>query len=416
MQARRDIPRDREFDGSLALLREGYGYTQRRFIRNASPIFSTRLLLEPVIYMKGPQAAQKFYDPALFFRRGVMPARVRKTLIGTGGVQELDANRHYMRKELFLHSMTTARRDGFLQLLNEYLKEAVRQWQYQPQLEFFHAIAQVLCRAACAWVGVPLAPDEAALRARQFTAMVDGFGAFGPRHWRGRAARRQVERWLAGLVEAARAGNLAMPPDTPFAATIGFDDPQNGRLSTPVAVVEIMNFLRPIVAIATYLSFAMHALATHPAQRAKLDNPAWLRAFVHEVRRYYPFTPFVAARVRHGFTWKGYHFPKNRRVVLDIYAMHHDAALWRNPSLFDPSRFLTKEITPFNFMPQGGGDFEHGHRCAGERLTIDAMLTVLHYMLHAVRFDFAPQSLAIDLTRIPTRPQSGMVLERIAFR
>src|SRR3712207_8802226 len=50
--------------------------------------------------------------------------------------------------------------------------------------------------------------------------------------------------------------------------------------------------------------------------------------FVQEVRRYYPFFPFIVALAREDFDWKGYHFEKGTLTVLDLYGTNHDARLW----------------------------------------------------------------------------------------
>lgn len=55
-----------------------------------------------------------------------------------------------------------------------------------------------------------------------------------------------------------------------------------------------------MVAIARYCAFIVHALHLHPQERERLavGGEDHCTAFVNEVRRYYPFFPMVAARVR----------------------------------------------------------------------------------------------------------------------
>ena len=81
------IPRDESVDGTLGLLRDPYGFVRKRCQRYGADLFETRLLLRRTICMTGPEAAQLFYDPDRFRRRGAMPGRVRRTLLGVGGVQ-----------------------------------------------------------------------------------------------------------------------------------------------------------------------------------------------------------------------------------------------------------------------------------------------------------------------------------------
>src|SRR3546814_12288022 len=91
------------------------------------------------------------------------------------------------------------------------------------------------------------------------------------------------------------------------------------------------------------------------------------------VRRFYPFFPAVAALVRREFEWRGYHFPSGRRVILDLYGTNHDARTWNASEAFRPERFREWDESPFNFIPQGGGDHNVNHRCPAEWITIRLM-------------------------------------------
>src|SRR3546814_10231988 len=64
---------------------------------------------------------------------------------------------------------------------------------------------------------------------------------------------------------------------------------------------------RPTVAIARYVIFAALALHRRPDCRERLiaGSDAEREAFVQEVRRFFPFFPFVGGRVREGFDWRG---------------------------------------------------------------------------------------------------------------
>src|SRR3546814_15017346 len=98
-------------------------------------------------------------------------------------------------------------------------------------------------------------------------------------------------------------------------------------LSLHVAAVEILNVIRPIVAVGVYITFVAHALHQFPECRRKVeagDDTSYTEMFVQEVRRFYPFFPAVAALVRREFEWRGYHFPSGRRVILDLYGTNHD--------------------------------------------------------------------------------------------
>ena len=143
-----------------------------------------------------------------------------------------------------------------------------------------------------------------------------------------------------------------------------------------MAAVELINILRPTVAVAWPGTFAALALAQHPEWRSRLadeaaDHERARRAFGHEVRRTAPFVPARAGRIRADAVVGGIRLRPGDRIVLDVPGTHRDAAAWRDPEAFDPERFAGGDPDPFVFVPQGGGDTETGHRCPASRSPSD---------------------------------------------
>lgn len=60
-------------------------------------------------------------------------------------------------------------------------------------------------------------------------------------------------------------------------------------------------------------------------------------------------------------------------AFLDIYGANRDPAVWDRPEEFAPERFEDWSESASDFIPQGGNDFDTGHRCAGEHITIEIM-------------------------------------------
>ncbi|WP_330400744.1 cytochrome P450 [Lacrimispora amygdalina] len=135
--------------------------------------------------------------------------------------------------------------------------------------------------------------------------------------------------------------------------------------------------------------------------------------FVQEVRRYYPFTPFVGARVHKDFVWDQYEFKKGVLVLLDVYGMNHDPVIWGDPDKFRPERFQEEKDRTYCFIPQGGGDPAKGHRCPGEGITIEIMKAGLNFLVNKIDFVVPEQDLSYSLSRIPTLPKSGFIMNQI---
>ncbi|MFC0506880.1 cytochrome P450 [Micromonospora costi] len=407
------IPTDRVPDSTLALLREGYRYIGTRCDRYGSDVFQTRLLLRRTICMRGRPASMLFYDTERFERTGAMPVRVQWTLTGRGGVQGLDGAAHEDRKAMLMSLMTPTAVRHLGQLFDDEWRARVAVWEGAGPVVLYRELGRMLTRAVCAWAGVPLADAQVTRRTADLHAMIGSGAAIGPVHWWGRLARRRGERWLAEIVDRVRAGTLPAPAGSALRVIAEHSDPRGRALPRRIAAVELLNLLRPTVAVGRFIVFAALALHDHPAWRERVREDAdAAEPFVHEVRRYYPFFPAASARVRRPFEWHGYPFPRGRRVLLDLYGTNHHPALWPEPERFRPERFADRRPDAYALVPQGGGEHT-GHRCAGEWITIELMKRAVTNLTSTIRYDVPPQDLAVDLRRLPTLPPSGFVVTNV---
>ncbi|OON68464.1 cytochrome P450 [Hymenobacter sp. CRA2] len=407
------IPRDPSLDSTVALLREGFPFINNRCRRLGTDVFQMRLLGMTTICLHGPEAVRLFYDQGHFVRTGAIPKPVQKTLLGENGVQTMDDAPHRHRKAMFMSVMTPQNIRRLMTLMQEHWEAYAAGWEQQEEIRLFEQAQEVLCRAACAWAGVPLSEADAPRRARDFATMVDAFGTMAPRHWRGRAARSRAEHWIRGVIRQIRKGELAPAVDSPAYVVAWHRNLDDELLSVQMAAVELINLIRPIVAIAWYVTFAALALHQHPECRAQLlADRSYLELFVHEVRRFYPFAPFTGARVRADFDWQGYHFPQGTLVLLDVYGTNRDAQRWQRPDEFEPERFRHWQENPFDFIPQGGGDFLGGHRCAGEWITIEATKVAVQFLVN-LAYEVPEQDLSFSLARMPTYPRSKFIMRNV---
>ena len=121
----------------------------------------------------------------------------------------------------------------------------------------------------------------------------------------------------------------------------------------------------------------------------------------------------IGGRVLREFNWRGHHFAKGTRVLLDLYGTLHDPQTWEEPSAFRPERFRGRNVSAFDLIPQGGGDHLANHRCAGEWITITLMKRAVRLLTTAMRYDVPEQDLRIDLTRMPAIPESRFVVRNV---
>jgi cytochrome P450 len=186
----------------------------------------------------------------------------------------------------------------------------------------YDGLQPILTRAVCTWSGVLLLETEVGRRTRQLTTMFDAAGAFGPAHIRSRIARKQAERWAAGLIKEVRDGALNPAPETALRVIALHRDLEGNLLPPRVAAVELLNVLRATVAVSVYIVFCAHALHQYPAARLALHTaearPIWTRSSARCV---------ASGRVR-----------KPSRS-----------------GSFHPQRFLAWSNDAYAFVPQGGG-------------------------------------------------------------
>lgn len=415
MEETKPIPKEEGLDNTLNVLKEGYLYITNRATGFQSNIFETRLLGEKAICMRGEEAAQLFYDNEKFVREGAAPKRVLKTLFGENGVQTLDGEEHHHRKAMFMSLMSREGLQKIREITSKHWGLAVGRWETKKEIEIYEESQEILCRIACEWAGVPLAMDEVKEKSQWLGAMIEATAAIGVAHMKGKRARTKAEKWIKGLVEEVREGTIHPAEDTAL-YTFSWHRDLTGELLDPeIAAVEVVNIIRPIVAVSIYITFTALAVIQQPEEREKLasGDESYLQNFVQEVRRFYPFFPFTGARVKEDFTWQGYEFKKGELTLLDLYGTNHHPDLWDQPEQFRPDRFKDWRGTPFNFIPQGGGDYDTGHRCAGEFITIEIMKESLDYLANKMSYDIPEQDFSYSFNDMPALPHSNIVLKNV---
>jgi fatty-acid peroxygenase len=385
-------------------MRQGYDAVAReREVRRGGDDFEARLLGRRAVVVRSREGARTFYDDSVVRRRDAVPMPLAALLFGPGAVHALDQPQHRVRKGMFLELLAPAGLVSLTAAVDVALREQVGSWPGH-RVNVHDELVRAYGRGVLAWAGVRLSPAEADARSRQLAAIVDGFGFAGVAYARAWQARLAADRWARRLVQDVRAGDVSAPDRSVIGELAG------SGLDARTAGVELLNVLRPTVAVAWLGAFATLRFADWPDCRARLADPEdgrYRLAFAQEVRRTTPFAPVLAARVHHRAEVSGLVLQPGDRVVLDVIGIDHDPARWPDPGRFDPHRMLEALPGPFDLVPQGGGDPATGHRCPGESVALsllDATLRVLALV------DYTADSGYVDRTRIPTLPGDGLLV------
>ena len=400
------------FESSLAFLREGYTFISARCDALGADLFPTRIAGRPVVCVRGGDAARMFYEGDRFTRQGALPPTVVHLLQDKGSVQTLDGAAHHHRKALFTSMMSPGSVASLTSIFERHWKK--RFDGTEDQAVHLHSQARlVLTAAACEWAtGQELSEPQLRQRAAEFGLMVDKAGTFGPSNWWAQLRRRSTERWARGIIAEIRSGGRPAAEETPAALIARHRSADGTLLPLPAAGVELLNVIRPIVAVDRFITFAGAALIEHPQWRRRFaagESLEDLEPFAQEVRRYYPFFPAVGGVARKEFTWRDHSFRPGTWVLLDLYGTNHDPSVWADPEAFIPERFRSWEADPNTLVPQGGGYVETGHRCPGEDITL-ALVKAAVPMLAGSGRSVPSQDLTVPLTRMPSLPRSGILL------
>jgi cytochrome P450 len=96
-----------------------------------------------------------------------------------------------------------------------------------------------------------------------------------------------------------------------------------------------------------------------------------------------PIIPIVGRKLKAPMRIGGYDLDRGVMAAPCIYLTHRRPDIWPDPLRFDPERFVGKKISPYAWLPFGGGV----RRCIGMAFALYEMKVVLATVLS--RFDVA---------------------------
>lgn len=100
-------------------------------------------------------------------------------------------------------------------------------------------------------------------------------------------------------------------------------------------------------------------------------------------------------------------------IVIAPYVLHRRRALWPQPDMFDPNRFLGNEraaIGRFACLPFGAGP----RICIGSAFALQEATLALGILMRDFNLDLAPGHVVWPVRRVTLRPRNGlpMVIRR----
>ncbi|KAM6308906.1 cytochrome P450 1A4-like [Aegotheles albertisi] len=202
--------------------------------------------------------------------------------------------------------------------------------------------------------------------------------------------------------------------------------------SVPLSNEKIINIVNDLFGagfdtVTTALSWSLMYVALYPDIQKKIQEELdqiigqerrprlsdrgtlpYTEAFILEMFRHSSFLPFT---IPHSTTkataLNGYYIPKDTCVFVNQWQVNHDEKLWKDPSTFNPERFLNAEGTEINrtesekVLAFGLGK----RRCIGESIGRWEIFLFLTTMLQQLEFSLRPGE-KVDIT-----PQYGLTMK-----
>lgn len=161
------------------------------------------------------------------------------------------------------------------------------------------------------------------------------------------------------------------------------------------------------------LRYEQESLGQAPATLADLDRLAYLDAVLLEVERLHP--PFVGSFrwVSESFVYNGYAVEAGTRVLYAIAPSHEDAMTYRDPTRFDPDRFMQRDAATlrrdYALVGFGGG----ARTCIGIEVARLEAKVVASHLLRTHEWSPVPDQ-RFDPVYLPSvRPRDGY---RVRFK
>src|SRR5699024_95334 len=152
----------------------------------------------------------------------------------------------------------------------------------------------------------------------------------------------ESEKWAQDLIKDARENPVQGKEHLALYTFANATDLDGELLPVETAAVELLNIIRPTVALTVWVALMGHALfaENNVYDDLKADFNIIYDSFIQVMRRYYPFFHLLTAIAVDDVEVNGYQITKDSCVVLDLYGSNHDERSIIHTDLFDIARYV----------------------------------------------------------------------------
>jgi cytochrome P450 len=401
--------RTREFE------REPLPLLLRTYARHG-PVFTIRLLYQPVVFALGPEANHYItvsHASNFRWRDGGMGDLI--PLLGDG-LLTTDGDYHRRARRIMLPAFHREQLAASTSIMAEEADRAMSDWRPGDRVDLYAWTRRLALRIAMrALFGFE--PDHASRDARMAAEFEETLGYWGKDYvvqmlrgpgspWRSmNRAKAKLDRVIFAEIARRRAsGERGVDI---LSLLLDAEDEDGSRLSDRELRDQVMTLLFAGHDTSTStVAFLFYELARNPAEVP--SDGEGLDMVLDETLRMYPPAWIGPRRSIEPFELHGVRVPGGVMVNYCSWASHHLAEVFPEPFRFRPARFApeAKAALPKGaYVPFGGGS----RTCIGMRFGQLEIKAIARAILRRFRLDLADPSLVPSIRQMPTlSPRGGL--------
>jgi cytochrome P450 len=363
-------------------------------MRSAGDVVKVRFGPQHVYLVNSPTLVRQVLTDASTFERGVQAERFR--VFFGDGLLTTDGSYHLRNRRLVQPAFHRQRIATYADVMREEAEAMTALWREGKVIaandELMEATLRVVGRTLFSTPlgaqvvdevvrSVPLILDGVGLRARDPFGIIQRLPTAGNREFN--AAIRRLRDVVDRIVREYRSSGT--DHGDMVSMLLLARDVETGEQLTDVQVRdEVITMLAAgTETTANTLAWVLHVLGERPDLEERLyaevdsvvgeravtladvPNLELIRRLVSESLRIYPQASMLMRRTTISVRLGDTELPAGTNLLLPLYALHHDPAVFPDPEVFDPDRWAperTNDAMKPSFLPFGAGR----HQCIGE--------------------------------------------------
>jgi len=391
-------------------------------------VYKTKLGPLKMVCFSGPEAVEFFNDERHFTRQNGSPKPIQE-LMHPDAIPFLGGERFHKRRQCLMNAFTPEAISGYQELIDGIVEHHLDEWSSVAEVKGVEAIGRLAFAVGDSlYTGAdPMKVDtekshtlDTALKGMFAPVPVDiPFTTYG----KAIKARDKLRAALSDVVESYEpAGQKHV-----LARLWEARDEDGDGLTKDELKIELLHFYSASYGGTQAAGCNMvKAMSSFPEPTSKMrdevtrvmpDGPVGERRgdleyttwYTKEVRRLYPLVPstFVGIAIE-DCEFQGYRIPKGYSGIAICHAAMMTEDNFADPTAFEPERYREGSGLPADsWVPHGGGPWT-GHRCAGQDLATQILVTLAAHLVRDYELTVPPQDMSDQLGGVAPLPKGGL--------